>query len=159
MAVLAPMPSASVSTATAVKPGFFSNWRKANLRSFMVRCQCRSFVVHCFSFLRPPQSGNPVARLPGLDSQEQRPVEVFGRRGKLFHEVLVSADFAELDNVKASILDQVDVVVHRVALSSQEKSSHTGLLPCHSMKRRWAPVPQPASRSRSAGRGRRSDMV
>jgi hypothetical protein len=24
-----------VSTATAVKPGFFSNWRKANLRSFI----------------------------------------------------------------------------------------------------------------------------
>src|SRR5436190_13985828 len=36
---LAPMPSASVSTATAVKPGFFSNWRKANLRSFMGCCQ------------------------------------------------------------------------------------------------------------------------
>src|SRR2546429_5666593 len=33
--VLAPMPIASVSTATAVKPGFFSNWRKANLRSFI----------------------------------------------------------------------------------------------------------------------------
>src|SRR2546422_1582016 len=29
------MPSASVSTATAVKPGFFSSWRKANLRSFI----------------------------------------------------------------------------------------------------------------------------
>src|SRR5437762_13495579 len=39
MAVFAPMPRARVSTATAVKPGFFSNWRKANLRSFMVRCQ------------------------------------------------------------------------------------------------------------------------
>src|SRR5467141_2330642 len=37
MAVFAPMPSASVSTATAVKPGFFSNWRKANLRSFMAQ--------------------------------------------------------------------------------------------------------------------------
>jgi hypothetical protein len=36
MAVFAPMPSASVSTATAVKPGFFNSWRKANLRSFMV---------------------------------------------------------------------------------------------------------------------------
>ena len=36
MAVFAPMPSASVSTATAVKPGFFSNWRKVNLRSFIV---------------------------------------------------------------------------------------------------------------------------
>src|SRR5436190_4052867 len=37
MAVLAPMPSASVSTATVVKPGFFSNWRKANLRSFITQ--------------------------------------------------------------------------------------------------------------------------
>jgi hypothetical protein len=36
IAVLPPMPSASVSTATVVKPGFFSSWRKANLRSFMV---------------------------------------------------------------------------------------------------------------------------
>src|ERR1051325_3818905 len=38
MAEFTPMPSASVSTATAVKPGFFSSWRMANLRSFMVRC-------------------------------------------------------------------------------------------------------------------------
>ena len=30
-----PLPS----TTTAVKLGFFSNWRKANLRSFMVRGQ------------------------------------------------------------------------------------------------------------------------
>jgi len=36
--VLAPMPSASVSTATAVNPGFFSSWRKANLRSFITQC-------------------------------------------------------------------------------------------------------------------------
>lgn len=36
-AVVAPMPRASVSTATAVKPGFFNNWRKANLRSFIRR--------------------------------------------------------------------------------------------------------------------------
>src|SRR6266581_4408588 len=35
IAVFAPMPSASVSTATVVKPGFFSNWRKANLGSFI----------------------------------------------------------------------------------------------------------------------------
>src|SRR5262245_24683131 len=35
MAVLAPMPSARVSTATAVKPGFFKSWRKANFKSFM----------------------------------------------------------------------------------------------------------------------------
>src|SRR2546428_12061524 len=38
IAVFAPMPSASVSTATAVKPGFFRSWRRANLRSFMARC-------------------------------------------------------------------------------------------------------------------------
>src|SRR5881397_311298 len=37
IAVFAPMPSASVSTATTVKPGFFSNWRKANLRSFITQ--------------------------------------------------------------------------------------------------------------------------
>src|SRR5213594_629220 len=37
MAVFAPMPSASVSTATAVKPGFFSSWRKAKRRSFMAQ--------------------------------------------------------------------------------------------------------------------------
>src|SRR5438094_3732094 len=35
MTVPAPMPRASDSTATAVKPGFFSNWRKANFNSFM----------------------------------------------------------------------------------------------------------------------------
>src|SRR5205823_9365474 len=37
IAVQAPMPSASVSTATAVKPGFFSSWRTANLRSFITQ--------------------------------------------------------------------------------------------------------------------------
>src|SRR2546425_651464 len=35
IAALPPMPNARVSTATAVKPGFFSSWRKANLRSFI----------------------------------------------------------------------------------------------------------------------------
>src|SRR5437773_2614443 len=35
MEVFAPMPSASVSTATVVKPGFFSSWRKANFKSFI----------------------------------------------------------------------------------------------------------------------------
>jgi len=29
IAVLAPMPSASISTATMVKPGLFNNWRAA----------------------------------------------------------------------------------------------------------------------------------
>src|SRR5439155_25486392 len=53
--VFAPMPRASVSTATAVKAGFFRRWRKANLRSFIFSCQwsvvrCPSSVdlcVHC----------------------------------------------------------------------------------------------------------------
>src|SRR5467141_3501962 len=35
IAVFAPMPRASVSTATAVKPGFFNSWRKAKRRSFI----------------------------------------------------------------------------------------------------------------------------
>ena len=55
MDVFAPMPSASVSTATAVKPGFFSDWRMANFKSFMVRGQ--SSVVSCLiphSTLRIP---------------------------------------------------------------------------------------------------------
>jgi hypothetical protein len=33
--VLAAIPSARVSTATAEKPGVLSNWRRANLRSFI----------------------------------------------------------------------------------------------------------------------------
>src|SRR5437016_10260426 len=58
MAVFAPMPSASVSTATAVKPGFFSNWRKANLKSFMVRGQWSVVRCHLFfySAFRAPRS-------------------------------------------------------------------------------------------------------
>src|SRR5262249_23208073 len=35
IAVFAPIPSASVKTATRVKPGDLRNWRRANLRSFM----------------------------------------------------------------------------------------------------------------------------
>ena len=36
IAVFAPIPSARVSTATAVKPGFFSSWRKAKRRSLNI---------------------------------------------------------------------------------------------------------------------------
>src|SRR5947207_2139950 len=36
-ATLTPMPSASVSTATAVKPGFLTSWRMANLKSFITQ--------------------------------------------------------------------------------------------------------------------------
>src|SRR5256884_2751460 len=48
IAVFAPMPSASVSTATMVKPGFFSNWRKANFKSFITQC------LHRIDFGRLP---------------------------------------------------------------------------------------------------------
>src|SRR2546421_12352441 len=43
IAVFAPMPSASVSTATTVKPGFFNSWRKANFRSFITQCLHRIY--------------------------------------------------------------------------------------------------------------------
>src|SRR5438477_6001362 len=36
IAVFAPIPSASVSTATRVNPGDLRSWRKANFRSFML---------------------------------------------------------------------------------------------------------------------------
>src|SRR6266513_1374509 len=59
MAVFAPMPSASVSTATALKPGFFSNWRMANFESFMVRGQL-SVVRGPWSLVgRRPNSQSP----------------------------------------------------------------------------------------------------
>ena len=62
-AVFAPMPSASVSTATAVKPGFFSSWRKANLRSFIVYdLRIRSFTsqsLHWIDVCRAPR-GQPA---------------------------------------------------------------------------------------------------
>src|SRR5437660_8025091 len=37
IAVFAPTLSASVSTATAVKPGFFSSWRKDNFKPFITQ--------------------------------------------------------------------------------------------------------------------------
>src|SRR2546430_11196231 len=57
-AVFAPMPNASVSTATGGKPGFFSNWRKANFKSVMVRGQ--------WSVVRGP--GSLVGRRPNSQS-------------------------------------------------------------------------------------------
>src|SRR6266700_4021867 len=53
--------AASVSTATAVKPGFFSHWGKANLRSFMVRGQGSLFLRRGFSFLQTHQSRDLAA--------------------------------------------------------------------------------------------------
>src|SRR5882762_11859854 len=61
MAVLAPMPSASVSTATAVKPGFFSNWRKANLRSFINQFRNPKTEIR-----KKPKARMPKGALAGL---------------------------------------------------------------------------------------------
>ena len=44
IAVLEPIPSASVSTATAVKPGFLSNWRSAKRKSSIV--EIPSYLMH-----------------------------------------------------------------------------------------------------------------
>src|SRR5947208_11035365 len=72
MAVFATMASASVSTATAVKPGFFSNWRKANLKSVIVRCQLSVVsgqwsVVSCWPNSQSPnpkRQRNPKHQVP-----------------------------------------------------------------------------------------------
>src|SRR5437879_3690193 len=64
MAVVAPMPSASVSTATAVKPGFFTNCRTANLRSFISQRLHR--IDFCCS------TGGDVAREQGYGSKNDR---------------------------------------------------------------------------------------
>src|SRR6266545_1716220 len=118
-AVLAPMPSASVITATAVKPGFFSSWRKAERRTVMVRGQWSLFLRRGFSFLHSHQSRDLAASVPRLHCQQQRALEVFGRRGNFLHQSLVCSDFAAVDYAKARILDPINVVVHRVTLCSQ----------------------------------------
>src|SRR5438093_2013077 len=64
MAVFAPIPSVSVSTATAVKPGFFSSWRKANLRSFITQ------RLHWIDFRRLPSC--EIAREYCRGGQEPR---------------------------------------------------------------------------------------
>src|ERR1041385_7874892 len=64
IAVFAPMPSASVSTAMAAKPGFFSSWRKAKRRSFIAK------GLHGIYFRRPVcgqpagEEGNTGKRQP-----------------------------------------------------------------------------------------------
>src|SRR5262249_15505421 len=48
IAVVAPMPSAIVITATKVKPGDFRGWRSANVRSFMsFGAQCLDWINVC----------------------------------------------------------------------------------------------------------------
>src|SRR6266550_7249055 len=75
MAVFAPMPSASVSTATAVKPGFFSNWRKANFRSFITQ------RLHRID-LRCTASGNPRREQPRED-EDPGSGEKYNRIGRI----------------------------------------------------------------------------
>src|SRR5216683_341640 len=68
------IPSASVSTATAVKPGFFSNWRKAKRRSFIF-----GFTIYDLRFTRW-QIANPKHQAPeksqAPNSNDGRPASV-----------------------------------------------------------------------------------
>src|SRR5438477_10831098 len=57
------MPSAGMGTATAVKPGFFSNWRKANLRSFITE------RLHRIDFRSPPRRQPAGANQRAQDAQ------------------------------------------------------------------------------------------
>src|SRR5438552_11356654 len=61
MAVFAPMPIANVIMATAVKPGFFSNWRMADLRSFMVSGQWTKSQIPNTKLQRNPKHQTPMA--------------------------------------------------------------------------------------------------
>src|SRR6266581_1809679 len=76
IAVFAPMPSASVSTATVVKPGFFSNWRKANLRSLITQSFDR------IDLCRP--AGWQPASERSNDHQQQRGGDQRGRVGRAY---------------------------------------------------------------------------
>src|SRR5207247_3605914 len=77
-ATLAPMPSASVSTATAVKPGFFSSWRKADLRSFITQCLHRIDTRRASRRDQTSQTGD--------DDQKQRETAE-SRRVDRFHAI------------------------------------------------------------------------
>src|SRR5262245_2313672 len=75
MAVLAPIPSASVSTATVVNPGFLSNWRSANLRSFMTECLHR--IDFCGPPRRQPASDERYREQPNRDGGDRQRIEWF----------------------------------------------------------------------------------
>src|SRR6058998_3162080 len=92
-AVFAPMPSASMSTATDVKPGFLSNWRKANLRSFMIIVPsaadgmhgpngCQAWQDHSLLPLHEPSSNSCVceAKWPSSESQISNARKMVGYR-------------------------------------------------------------------------------
>src|SRR5437764_6120665 len=48
IAVFAPMPSASVRTATRVNPGALRSWRRANLRSLILFCAQRDYRIDAY---------------------------------------------------------------------------------------------------------------
>src|SRR5438270_13541266 len=48
IAVFAPMPSASVRTATRVNPGDLRSWRRANLRSLILFCSQRDYRIDAY---------------------------------------------------------------------------------------------------------------
>src|SRR5439155_5075718 len=81
---LAPMPSASVSTATAVKPGFFSNWRKANLRSFITQSLHR--IDSACSPGRPPASEDRDNQERSGSQKEHRRIPRRNAEQKTLHQ-------------------------------------------------------------------------
>src|SRR6266567_4305859 len=139
IAVQVPIPRANVSTATAVKPGLFNNWRTANLRSFMmlngcVRCGTDQRVA---TSMFPPEvwrvtSGPPPLTLPETEldltlpsngsSQATRPPDVLARRSALKSpgtvklmlppEVLNSSGFA-ICLASSAVIDPPEVLHFR----------------------------------------------
>src|SRR3989442_5911238 len=82
IAVFAPIPSASVSTVTTVKPGFLSNWRKANLRSLITQ------GFHWINFCGSP---HPEPR------RQQRRSRQHGRNGEQNNHVSHPTSFLRHD--------------------------------------------------------------
>src|SRR5207302_3242084 len=58
MAVLAPIPSASVRTATKVNPGDLRSWRRANVRSFISFGPKRDHWINAQSAARRQETGD-----------------------------------------------------------------------------------------------------
>src|SRR5205823_8931872 len=116
IAVFAPMPSASVSTATAVKPGFFSNWRRANLRSFVVRCQWS--VICCpLSFVllfRIPRSAFRVRVIHNAAPPSERGIHDGSSLGR--------------SEEHTSELQSLAYLVCRLLLEKKKSSSRTSIL-------------------------------
>src|SRR6266567_4780414 len=81
----APMPSASVSTATAVKPGFFSSWRKANFKSFITQCLHR--IDSACSPGRPPASEDRDNQERSGSQKEHRRIPRRNTEQKTLHQL------------------------------------------------------------------------